>query len=124
MQKIPRPEYSVRIEWTSDPARTATLVQRVFEEIDFVRNIQYSSGQVGRIREALLREFERNSQDNRYLLNQIARKYEEGEASDVAAAINLPDRIAKLTGEQIEQAAKTYLNAQNYVKVTLVPEKK
>ena len=72
----------------------------------------------------MLREFERNSQDNRYLLNQVARKYEEGEAADVAAAVNLPQRIAALTGDQIEQAAKTYLNMQNYVKVTLVPEKK
>jgi zinc protease len=124
MQKIPRPEYSVRIEWTSDPEKTASLVQRVFDEIDFVRNIDYSPAQVARIREALLREFERNSQDNRYLLNQIGRKYEEGEAADVAAAINLPDRIAKLTADQIEEAAKTYLNTQNYVKVTLVPEKK
>jgi predicted Zn-dependent peptidase len=79
---------------------------------------------VARIREAMLREFERNSQDNRYLLNQVARKYEEGEAADVAAAVNLPERIAALTGDQIEQAAKTYLNMQNYVKVTLVPEKK
>ena len=124
MQKLPRPEYTVRIEWTCDPAKTAALVQRVFEEIDFVRNIEYSSGQVARIREAMLREFERNSQDNRYLLNQVARKYEEGEAADVAAAVNLPQRIAALTGDQIEQAAKTYLNMQNYVKVTLVPEKK
>jgi predicted Zn-dependent peptidase len=101
MQKLPRPEYTVRIEWTCDPAKTAALVQRVFEEIDFVRNIEYSSGQVARIREAMLREFERNSQDNRYLLNQVARKYEEGEAADVAAAVNLPERIAALTGDQI-----------------------
>ena len=36
-EKFPRPEYTVRIEWTCDPARTATLVQRVFEEIEFVQ---------------------------------------------------------------------------------------
>ena len=35
--KFPQPEYSVRIEWTCDPARTATLVQRVFDEIAFVK---------------------------------------------------------------------------------------
>ena len=36
-EKFPKPEYNVRIEWTCDPARTATLVQRVFEEIEFVK---------------------------------------------------------------------------------------
>ena len=122
--KFPRPEYSVRIDWTCDPARTATLVQRVFEEIAFVRNTPLSPNQVALIREVLLREFERNSQDNGYFLNQIARRYLDGDAADGRAVSNLPDRIAALTGGAIRLAAQTYLNAGNSVKVTLMPEKK
>jgi predicted Zn-dependent peptidase len=34
----------------------------------------------------------------------------------------MPDRIAALTGSMIQQAAQEYLNTQNYVKVTLMPE--
>jgi len=75
------------------------------------------------IHELLLREFETESQDNGYLLNQIARRYEDGAAADVAAIGNLPERIAALTGDAIQQAARTYLDTGNYVKVTLVPEK-
>jgi zinc protease len=124
MQKYPHPEFTVRIDWTSDPARTAALVQRVFEEIRFVRDTEYSRDQVARIRSALLREFERNAQNNGYLLNQIAGRYEDGDGSDVTAVVNMPDRIALLTGEQIHQAAVTYLDLANYVKVTLMPEAK
>ena len=80
--------------------------------------------QMALIRDALLREFERNSQDNGYLLNQIARRYEDGDAADVAAVDNLPEQIAALTGDAIQQAAQTYLNTGNYVKVTLMPETK
>jgi zinc protease len=123
-RKFPLPEYSVRIDWTCDPARAATLVQRVFDEIGFVKATPLSPDQVARIRESLVREFERNSQDNGYLLNQISRRYENGDAADVAAVDNLPDRIATLTGDAIQQAAQTYLNVGNYVKVTLVPETK
>jgi zinc protease len=123
-QKFPRQEYAVRIDWTCDPARTAMLVRRVFEEIAFVKATPLSPAQVSLIREALLREFERNSQDNGYLLNQIARRYEDGNAADVAAVVNLPDRIAALTGDAIQQAAQTYLDTGNYVKVTLTPETK
>jgi zinc protease len=122
-RKFPRPEYGVRIDWTCDPARSAALVQRVFEEIQFVKNTALSPEQVGFIRELLRREFETASQDNGYLLNQIARRYEDGAAADVAAVINLPERIATLTGDAIQQAARTYLDTGNYVKVTLVPEK-
>jgi zinc protease len=118
--KVPRPEYSVRIEWTCDPARTAMLVQRVFEEIEALKAAYISRDQIGRIRDALTREYEQNSQENGYFLNEISRRYADGDAAGVS---NLPDRIAALTGPAIQQAAQTSLNAGNYVKVTLMPAK-
>ena len=100
-------------------------MQRVFEEIAFVkRHAALTRDQVALIRDALLREFERNSQDNGYLLNQIARRYEDGEAANLAPIANVPDQIAALTGDAIQDAAQTYLDLRNYVKVTLMPEKK
>jgi zinc protease len=121
-QRFPRPEYSVRISWACDPARVETLVQRVFDEIDFVKR---SSGlQMDRLRAALRRDYDENSQDNVYLLNQIVRRYEEGSPDSVGSVFNLNDQIAALTGSQIQQAAQTYLNTGNYVRVTLMPETK
>ena len=67
------------------------------------------------IREALLREFEQNSQDNRYVLGQIARAYADGDAEH-AAVEKVPERIASLTAEAIRQAAQTYLDTRSYVK--------
>jgi zinc protease len=124
MQKFPRPEYRVQIDWTCDPARTADLVKRVFDEIAFVRATPFSPDQMGLIRQGLLREFEKNSQDNSYLLGQIARHYEDGDAANVGAVDGLPARIAALTSEALQQAAQTYLDPANYVKVTLMPETK
>ena len=80
--------------------------------------------QVGRVREVLLREFDRTSQENGYLLGQIARKYEDGDGANVAAAIQQPAQIAALNGYAIQLAAMTYLDPKNYVKVTLMPETK
>ena len=122
--KLPKPEYTVRIDWTCDPAQTASLVQRVFDEIEFVRRTTYQPGQVTRIRDALRREFERNSEENGYVLNQIARRYADGDTADLSSIVNLQDRIAALTGEEIQEAARTYLNTKSYVKVTLMPEGK
>jgi predicted Zn-dependent peptidase len=113
--------YSVRIEWTCDPARTTALVQRVFDEIAFVRNTPISPRQEAAIREGLLREFERNSDDNRFVLGQIARASEDGDAVH-AAVEKQPERIAAVTGAEIQKAAQTYLDTRSYVKVTLMPE--
>jgi zinc protease len=124
VDKVPRPEFSVRIEWTCDPARTAALTQRVFDEINFVRNAPIFQEQMVRIREALTREFEQSSQQNGYLLNQIARRYQDGEAANIAAVVNLPQQIASLTAAALQQAGQTYLDTRSYVKVTLMPEAK
>jgi zinc protease len=122
--KFPRPQYTVRIDWTCDPAQTANLVQQVFKEIAFVRDTTLSPDQVNRIRAALQREFEQNSQNNGYLLGQISRRYQDRDATNIASVFEMRQRIAALTGPQIQDAAQTYLNMRDYVKVTLMPERR
>jgi len=74
------------------------------------------------IREALTRDFEKNSEENGYLLREISRRYEQGEIADLAAVRSVADQVAALTGGAIQRAARTYLNTANYVKVILMPE--
>src|SRR5215468_8153831 len=62
--KFPRPQYVVRIDWTCDPAQTDALVRRVFDEIASLKARPLSAEQMAFVHENLLREFERNSQDN------------------------------------------------------------
>jgi zinc protease len=122
--KFPTPRYTLRIDWTCDPAKAEVLTQRVFDEIQFVRQTTYQPSQVTRIRDAMKREFERNSDDNGYLLNQIARHYTDGDTANLASVVDLQTAIATLTGQDVQDAAQTYLNPKNYVKVTLMPEGK
>jgi zinc protease len=122
--KFPRPEYSLRIEWTCDPARTADLVKRVFQEVEATRDMRFTPGQVALIRESLLHISEQNSQENGFLLGVIAQRYEDGEAADLGAVFNMPARLAALNGTEIHETAQAVLNMNNYVKVTLLPEAK
>jgi zinc protease len=122
-QKSPRPEYTVRIAWACDPARVETLVQRVFDEISFIRRTPLTLNQMERVRAALRRDYDENSQSNGYLLNQIVRRYEDSNPEGVASVFNVPEQIAALSGAAIQQAAQMYLNTDNYVRVTLMPEK-
>ncbi|MGH9143236.1 MAG: hypothetical protein ACRD2I_19045, partial [Vicinamibacterales bacterium] len=94
----------------------------VFEEVERVKTSSFSPNQMAMIRQGLLRDFERESQDNRYLLNQISRRYEDGDAAHVAAVENLPERIAALTGDDIRMAAQTCLDTRRLVRITLMPE--
>ena len=97
----------MRIDWTCDPARTddarAARVRgdRVRQGHAAVAQTRWRS-----IRESLLREFERNSQDNGYFLNQIARRYKDGDTANLAAISNVPDRIKMLTADELYEAAQ------------------
>jgi len=122
-EKFPRPQYVVRIDWTCDPAQADALVRRVFDEIASLKARPLSATQMAFIHENLLRDFERNSQDNRYFLNEIARRYKNGDTANLAAITNVPDRIKMLTSAEVYEAAQVYLDTDRYVKVILMPER-
>ncbi len=121
-QKIPTSEYTIALQFGSSPDRADDLSRRILQEIDAFKKSGPTPKQLADEREALLRDFETNSKDNGYLLGQLIGKYQYGE--DPATVWDVPNYYKKLDAAMIQQAAKTYLNVENYAKVTLVPEKR
>jgi zinc protease len=117
--KRPADFYRVTVDFSCDPARTDALVARMFQEIDRFRNNGPSQGQIADAKLALSRDFEVNSRDNRYLLNQITYKYQYGE--DVADVFDMSRYYNQLSVALIRDAARTYLDTGRYVKVVLRP---
>ena len=81
-----------------------------------------SEAQLRDVRAGLIREFETRSKTNAFLLSQISLRYQFPE--DLKDFFNLPALYNALTPAMIQDAAKAYLNPNNYVEVTLFPEKK
>jgi zinc protease len=119
--KVPREQYSVSIDFGCDPKRTDDLVKAVFAQIDGLKTTGPDAMEMRDVKTGLEREFETNIKDNGYLLSQIAYKYEFGE--DVAGIWDLPQYYQQLTPDMVLQAARTYLNTNNYAEITLFPEK-
>jgi zinc protease len=120
--KRPTEEYRFTVSFACDPARTESLVTAAFQVIERFKTYGPSAGQVTDTRSALVRDFETNSQRNDYLLNRILFKYEYGE--DVREIVNMRPFYDQLTAPMLRDAARTYLDTNRYVKVTLVPETK
>ena len=121
-QKYPKQDYSISINFGSSPDRTDDLIKRVFQEIEKFKTEGPTEKQLADEKEALIREFETNSTQNGYLLNQIQLRSYHGEA--IEGLWMITDFYKKLDAATIKEAAKTYLNTNSYVKVTLFPEKK
>ncbi len=118
--KLPKPEYSISINFGSAPERTDDLIKRVFEEIEKFKTNGPTEKQIIDEKEALLREFETSSKNNNYLLGQISARFYNGE--DPAGIWMITDYYKKLDAAAVQEAAKLYLNTKSYVKVTLFPE--
>ena len=120
--KFPRQEYSIEINFGCDPSRTEDLVKSVFKEIELLKTSGATDKQISDVKEGLLRDFETSTKQNSYLLNNLMLRYEYEE--DVKDFFGIPDLYKAITAASIQEAARTYLNTGNYVRVTLVPEKK
>jgi zinc protease len=123
-QKAPRPQFAVRIEFTCDPARADSLTRRVWQEIEHVRDLRLSQQQLTLVRESLVREFERGSQENGYWLNAIVRDYADNGGKNLSDLEHVPDQIAALTSDSIHEATETYLKGDNSVTVIQSPERR
>ena len=119
--KIPDEEFTLMISFGCDPARVDELVKTVFQEIENLKTKGPSDKDVNDAREALFREYERGMKENGWLLTQIAAKYQLQE--DPREILAIEKSFQTLSPQVIQEAARTYLNTNNYVRVTLYPEK-
>jgi zinc protease len=119
--QLPTESYRITISFACDPARTESLTKTAFEVIDEFKKNGPSEAQVADARQALMRDFETNSQGNRYLLTRLVYSYQFGESIDTI--FNMRPVVDRLTAPLIHEAARTYLDTRRYVEVTLLPEK-
>ena len=119
--KIPRPEYSVTISFGCSPDRTAELVKGVFKEIEQLKANGPTDKQVADVKETFLRDQETNMKTNGYLLAQIGARYQYGE--DLTSLFNMAEYYNKIDAATVREAARQYLKTDNFVEVTLFPEK-
>jgi zinc protease len=116
----PYESYRITISFACDPARTESLTKTAFEVIEEFKKNGPGDAQVADVRQALMRDFETNSQGNRYLLGRLVYSYQYGE--DIDAVFNIRPLVDRVTASVIHEAARTYLDTRRYVEVTLLPE--
>ncbi len=120
--KGPVEEYRLTVNFACDPERREALVKAAFEVIEEYKRTGPTLGQVQDARVALTRDFETNSGRNDYLLSRLLIKYEYGE--DVNDVFDMKPYFDQLSVTALRDAARTYLNPNRYVQVTLLPETK
>jgi zinc protease len=117
--KIPVPDYSISIAFSSAPERSDALVKVALDKIEALKANGPDERDVTNIREIMLREYESGTRQNGFFLREMSARYQHGE--DLADLFALADFYRKITGADIQAAARQYFGA-NLVRVQQFPE--
>jgi len=120
VSRIPDQEYNIMIGFGSDPERVEELTEVVFREIEALKIAGASEEYLNKVMETQRRSRETSLKQNEYWLSQLVAQYRRG--ADPREILTYEELIDRLDSTMVQEAAKMYCNANNYVQVSLYPE--
>ncbi len=117
----PIESYRMTVSFGCAPDRIQELIERVFQEIESIRNTPPDDSYVQKARETALRSHEVSLKENGYWIRMLQFYLERG--MDPSAILEGPAAwVDTIDAESVSEAARKYLDANRFVQVTLVPE--
>jgi zinc protease len=120
--KYPEQLYNINISFGCAPEHVEDLVKTTFAELDSMKNFKVSDVYINKVKETQKREFEVNTKENKFWLNNLQAYYFYN--MDLSLLMKYPERVEKFNSEAVQNAAKKYFDVNNYVNVILYPQKK
>jgi zinc protease len=120
--KYPEQMYNITISFGCAPENADDLVKTTFMELDSLKKYKPSDDYITKVKETQKREFEVNTRQNNFWLNNIQAYYFYN--TDLSLLMKYPQRVDKFNGGTVQDAAQKYFNMNNYVKIILYPQKK
>jgi zinc protease len=118
----PQETYTLTIAFGSAPERAEELVGIIFKEIEKMKTSGVTEEEIADTRSAMLRTFETSLRQNGFWMNQLSTDYQRGEEPG-ASVRSYTSSVDALTPATIQKTAARYFNRENYVRVTLQPER-
>ena len=117
----PIQRYQFSIGFGADPARIEELVGAVLVEINRLKTEGPNEADLAKVREMQFRTRETDLRDNHYWVNQLLTHWQyDWDLNEIASTAQRES--TSLGPDRVREAANLYLNTDNYVQVTLLPE--
>ncbi len=119
-EREPEGSYRLTITFGCSPDRVDELIGDVMIQVDSLRNFPVDASYITKVKETQRRERELNLKENGYWRNALS--FYLRNDLDLAGILNGDDFTERLNAAAVHNAAKLYLDKQNYVQVVLYPE--
>jgi zinc protease len=120
-EREPWSNYSVHISFGSAPERLDSLANMVFGVIEQLQTQGPTAADLAKVKETQRRGYEKGLRENDFWLGQLLARSENAE--DLRNVLTYPAVVDALTAERIRDAARKYLRKENYVRISLFPER-
>lgn len=119
----PYERYSINLSFTCDPTEVEELLAIAMQEIDSLKQIGATPANLKKITEIQRQSAIRVLKENRFWVAQLVSRYKRGKPINKLGLSVLEERIGKLDGEAIREAARVYFDMGNVIRLVLLPEK-
>jgi zinc protease len=120
ISKYPYENYTFRIGFPCGPENVDDLVQATFDEIEKIKKEGVSDEDINKLKETQRKERKDNLKENQYWLNSLYGYYFNN--YDLSGYYEYEKQIESLTSKDLQDAAKKFLPADEYIKIVLMPE--
>lgn len=119
--KFPVEYSSFTISFPCAPENVDTLTKAVFEELKNIHKNGISTDDLEKLKEQQKRKLEVDLQQNQYWITNLSLAYYLG--NNPANILKHQQQINALNSKTIQDAAKKYINANSFIRVSLKPDK-
>jgi zinc protease len=117
----PRERYTFRIGFGTAPERLEELTAAVFQQVDSMKTYGPTQDDIDKVKETQRRQRETSLRENGFWLSNLISSEIYG--LDSRDILTYDELVESLTPEMVQKAAGLYLPTDNYVQVSLYPEK-
>jgi zinc protease len=120
ISRRPRQEYTFSVSFGCAPDNVEPLKKRVFDEIANLQKNGVGADYLDKIKQGMRRSHEINLKENGYWERRLESAWRYGD--DPKELLDIETRIARVTSERIQAAARRYLRQEAYLQGMLKPE--
>jgi zinc protease len=120
LNRKPKERFSCTVSFTCSPENVADLTKAALDEIKDLQAKGPSQDNLEKVRETLLRTYERGLKEDSFWVSNLAFCREN--ELPFSEILKSPERIGALTVEKVREAAKRYFSSNNLLTARLMPE--
>ncbi len=121
LSRYPRERFQINISFGTNPERVDELTREIFVQIDSLQNNGIKDIYLSKVREMSLQQLRVDMKENDFWLDQLENCYFLNESP--LTILEKEKFLQNVQLVEIQNAARRYLDKNNYIQVTLYPER-